>query len=165
MSSCRSVVLAIAVLSGVSACYEYVPVDSPAETVGKVVELKINDPGRVGLADRFGPGLDRVEGRLVAQRDNELTLSVTNVSMLDGVNTKWSGESVNLNRGFVGRLSSRKISTVKTTLFAAVAGAAVYFMAARALNSSGRESDDTQAPPTTPISRRIPIGIRIRANP
>jgi len=164
MSSSRWIVWTVAMLAGAQGCYEYVPVDSPASTVGKLVELKITDPGRVGLAARFGPGLDRVEGRLVAQRDSDLTLNVVSVTSLEGANTKWSGESVNLNRGFVRTMSSRRLSPTRTAIVAAAAGAVLYFTAAKALTGGGKDPPDP-GDPNPPLSRRIPIGIRIRAIP
>jgi hypothetical protein len=165
MSSHRWLVLAIAMLSGAQACYEYVPVESSVAPVGKQVELKISDPGRVGLAPRFGPGLDRVEGRLVAQRDNELTLSVTNVTTLEGGSTKWSGESVNLDRGYVRSVSSRRLSPVKTAVLAVAASAVLYFTAAKSLTGGGKDPDDPGEGPNPPLQRRIPLGIHIRAIP
>ena len=157
-------IVTVAILMGAQGCYEYVPVDSPSSTVGKLVELKISDPGRVGLAPRFGPGLDRVEGRLVAQRDSDLTLSVISVTSLEGENTKWSGESVNLNRGFIRTVSSRRISTTRTAILAAAAGAVLYFTAGKALTGGGKDPPDSPDP-NPPLSRRIPMGIRLRAIP
>jgi hypothetical protein len=157
---------AIAVLAGGQGCYEYVPVDSPSTSaVGKLVELKITDPGRVSLAPRFGPGLDRVEGRLVAERQNELTLSVLSVTSLEGENTKWSGESVSLDRGFIRTVSSRRLSTTRTAILAVAAGAVLYFTAGRALTGGGKDPPEQGGPANPPVSQRIPIGIRIRAIP
>ena len=161
----RWIICAIAILAGGQGCYEYVPVDSSVAPVGNLVELKISDPGRVNLAPRFGPGLDRVEGRLVSQRDNELTLNVLSVTSLEGENTKWSGESVSLDRGFIRTVSSRRVSAVKTTALAVAAGVVLYFTAGKALTGGGREPADPTDPNDPPISRRIPIGFRIPAIP
>jgi len=66
MPSHRLIVYALVSLVGVQGCYEYVPVESSSPPVGQLVELKISDPGRVGLAPRFGAGLDLVEGQLLS---------------------------------------------------------------------------------------------------
>ena len=154
----------IAMLAAAQGCYEYVPVDGgPSATVGKLVELRITDPGRVGLAQRFGPGLDRVEGRLVAQGDSDLTLNVLSVTSLEGENTKWSGESVNLNRGFIRTMSSRRVSPLKTSALVVAAGAVLYFTAGKALIGGGKDPPEPGDPENPPLSRRIPIGIRIHA--
>jgi len=153
----------VAMLAIAQGCYEYVPVESPSSTVGKLVELKITDPGRVGLAQRFGPGLDRVEGRLVSQGDSELTVNVVSVTSLEGENTKWSGESVNLNRGFIGAVKSRRVSAWRTSAVVVAAGAILYFTAAKALTGGGKDPPEPGDPDNPPLSRRIPIGIRIHA--
>ena len=163
MSSRRLVCIAIVVLSGTGACYEYVPVEGSAAPVGNLVELKISDPGRVGLAQRFGPGLDRVEGRLVAQGDTDVTVSVVSVTSLEGANTKWSGESVNLNRGFIRAVSSRRVSPLKTSALVVAAGAVLYFTAGKALIGGGKDPPEPGDPIDPPLQRRIPIGIRIHA--
>ena len=163
MSSRRLMVSAIAMLVAAQGCYEYVPVESASSNVGKLVELKITDPGRVGLAERFGPGLDRVEGRLVAQGDSNLTVNVVSVTSLEGENTKWSGESVNLNRGFIRTMSSRRISPLRTSALVVAAGTILYFTAGKALIGGGKDPPDPGDPQNPPLSRRIPIGIRIPA--
>jgi len=166
MMNRRSVAWVIVALIGTStqACYEYVAVESPSPPVGAQVELKISDPGRVGLTPRFGPGLDVVEGKLVAERDSELTLHVLSVTNLDGAHTRWSGESVNLSRGFVRSVKSRRLSPVRTTLFAAAGVAVLYATAGRALTGGGKDPPDTPDP-NPPLSRRIPVGFRVHLNP
>jgi hypothetical protein len=167
MKTCRSVVwVTVALLgAGTQGCYEYVAVESPSPPVGAQIELKISDPGRVGLTSRFGPGLDVVEGKLVAERDSELTLRVLSVTNLDGAHTRWSGEAVNLNRGFVRSVKSRRLSPVRTTLFAVAGVAVLYATAGRALTGGGKDPPDTPDPSNPPLSRRMPVGFRVHLNP
>jgi len=164
MKSHRRIVWMIAVLAGAQGCYEYVPVESSTGTVGRLVELKITDPGRVGLEPRFGPGLDRVEGRLVAQRDNDLTVNVLSVTNLDGENTRWSGESVHLDQSFVRTVKSRRLSPTRTAIVATAAAAVLYFTAGRALTGGGKDPPDPDGPANPPLSRRIPV-VRVRIIP
>jgi hypothetical protein len=166
MSSQRLIIGAIIVsLIVVQGCYEYVPIESPPAPVGTLLELKISDPGRVGLAPRFGAGLDLVEGQLVAERDSEMTLKVLSVTNLDGEHTRWSGETVNLNRGFVRSVKGKRLSPMRTTVLAAAGGAVLYALAARGLVGGGKDPPDTPDPANPPLSRRIPIGVRIRIHP
>lgn len=162
MASRRYLVWVIAVAFGAQGCYEYVAVDRPTDTVGKLVQLRITDPGRVSLASRFGPGLDRVEGKVVSQRDSDLMVSVLSVTNVDGENTRWSGESVQLNRSFVGTVKSRRISPTRTAVFATAAAAVVYFTAGKALTGHGKDPPDPGEPTDPPLSHRIPISIGIR---
>ncbi|HVE36260.1 MAG TPA: hypothetical protein VNC18_22015 [Gemmatimonadaceae bacterium] len=164
----RSAVVCVTVAligAGTQGCYEYVSVESPSAPVGAQVELKISDPGRVGLMPRFGPGLDLIEGRLVAEGDSELTLRVASVTNLDGEHMRWSGESVNLNRGFVRSVKSRRLSPVRTAVLAAAAGAVLYVTAVKGLVGSGKDPPDTPDPANPPLSRRIPVGFRIHVVP
>lgn len=163
MMSSRRLMLPMVALLAAQGCYEYVPAESASSSVGKLVELKITDPGRVGLAQRFGPGLDRVEGRLVAQGDSDVTLNVVSVTSLEGENTKWSGESVNLNRGFIRTMKSRRVSAWKTSALVVAAGTVLYFTAGRALIGGGKDPPEPGDPENPPLSRRIPIGVRIHA--
>jgi hypothetical protein len=166
MSSQRLIIGAVIVsLIVVQGCYEYVPIESPPAPVGTLLELKISDPGRVGLAPRFGAGLDLVEGQLVAERDSEMTLKVLSVTNLDGEHTRWSGETVNLNRGFVRSVKGKRLSPMRTTVLAAAGGAVLYALAARGLVGGGKDPPDTPDPANPPLSRRIPIGVRIRIHP
>lgn len=161
----RLIICACLLLVGTQGCYEYVAVESPSAPVGKQVELKISDPGRVGLAPRFGAGLDLVEGQLVSERDSDMTLKVLAVTNLDGDHTRWSGETVNLDRGFVRSIKSRRLSPVRTTLFAAAGVAVLYATAGRALTGGGKDPPDQPDPVNPPLSRRIPAGFRIRITP
>jgi len=144
------------------ACYEYVPVETLEAPVGKVVELRINDPGRVGLEARFGPGLDRVNGRLLSSPDTSLTVGVLSVTNLDGVLTRWSGEEVRLNRGFIRSVRSRKLSPTRTSVIAGAAAIVLYFTAVRPLTGGGKDPRDPPDPIDPPASNRIPMGLRFR---
>jgi hypothetical protein len=165
MSSQRLMLGAIVSLIVAQGCYEYVPIESPSAPVGNFVELKISDPGRVGLAPRFGAGLDLVEGQLVAERDSEMTLKVLSVTNLDGEHMRWSGETVSLSRGFVRSVKSKRLSPLRTAALAAAGGAVLYALAARGLIGGGKDPPDTPDPANPPLSRRIPIGIRVRLHP
>ena len=152
-----------ALLLASQACYEYVPVETSAAPVGKLVELKISDQGRVGLAPRFGAGLDRVTGRLVSQREGDLTMNVFSVRNLEGQNTRWSGEEVHLDPGFIRSVSGRRLSTTRTAIVAVAAAAVLYFTAGRALTGGGKDPPEPGEPIDPPISNRRPGGVRLRA--
>jgi hypothetical protein len=153
--------LAVA-LSMSAACYTYVPVDPPNAPTGQIVELRISDPGRVGLTSRFGPGLDRVSGRLLSRADTNFAVSVMSVTTLDGERTRWSGEEVLLSRNFIRSVSSRRVSPTKTALVAGAAAVVLYFTAVRPLTGGGKDPRDPPDPIEPPISTRLPAGLRLR---
>lgn len=151
-----------ALLLMTQACYEYVSVETLEAPVGKVVELRINDPGRVGLEPRFGAGLDRVNGRLLASPDSSFTVGVLSVTNLDGVRTLWAGEEVRLNRGFIRSVRSRQFSPTRTSVIAGAAAVVLYFTAVRPLTGGGKDPRDPPDPIEPPASSRIPMGFRFR---
>ncbi len=151
-----------ALLLMTQACYEYVSVETTEAPVGQFVELRISDPGRIGLASRFGTGLDRVNGRLLAMPDSSLTLGVLSVTNLEGVRTPWAGEEVRLNRGFIRSMRSRQFSPTRTSVIAGAAAVVLYFTAVRPLTGGGKDPRDPPDPIDPPISTRLPMGLRLR---
>ena len=116
------------------ACYRAVPIDASTPPVGETVSFVISDRGRVGLGDRLGPGVARVEGRVVEAGGEEFVVNVFRVASLNGETSAWSGETVRLNREYVERLQGRQLNKRRTALVAAgVTAVVVYFIATRGL--------------------------------
>ena len=130
-----------AALLALPACYDYLPV-ATVPSVGENVALDVNDKGRVELADRFGPGLLRVEGRLAADSSEQYVMNVYGVTEIDGSSSVWSGERLRIPHEYVAQVRGRELSKSKTIIAAAAATAAVVgFIASRALTSSGAIGD------------------------
>lgn len=136
----------MALVAQLAGCYSYVPVVTDAPPiVGERYALQISDQGRVGLAERFGSGLSRVEGRLTQVSPLEFALSVFRVEHVGGQSSTWAGESVRIDRGYVGRIDSRKFSRGRTTLAVGAATVAIgYFIVSRGL--LGFYTGDQQEP-------------------
>jgi hypothetical protein len=122
-------------------CYSYVPIETNTPPLGETVALEITDQGRAVLADRFGQGLLRVEG-LVTEVDSEIVaLSVFRVSQLSG-NSRWSGETVRVGRGYVGRFERRQLSRPRTFLLAGgLIGGFAVVVVSQGLFGTGAEGD------------------------
>lgn len=151
-------VVAAAVSQG---CYTYVPLDTESPPLGQTISLQITDRGRVELADRFGPGLARIEGLVTAADSQDVVMNVFQVAHVDGLRNRWSGEVVRVRRGFVGRLEERKLSRFRTyALAAATAGAVIGLVASQGLFGwySGDEAPD---PPDDPVDSRVPLTSRV----
>jgi len=157
--------MVVALLPALQACYGYVPLATQSPPLGQMVELQVTDKGRVGLSDRFGPGLEVIAGRVESQQANDLVIDVYRVKHITGESTQWSGESVRLDRGFVGLVKARKISVWRTTAIAVAAGTVLALTAGRALAGGGKDPKDPPDPIEPPTSTRIPIGIRIKMTP
>ncbi len=65
---CACVVLHSAMTQ--AGCYVYGPTPTGQPVPGARYALAITDQGRVGLADRLGPGVETIEGTLVEQNGN-----------------------------------------------------------------------------------------------
>jgi len=147
-------------LPALSACYEYVPMNTSATKAGEVVTFEISDSGRVGLSERFGSGLAAIEGRVESTQPDLYVISVFKVSQLSGESALWSGESVRLQRAFVATTKGRQLSPTRTTLMA-IAGIAIAGTLLASTHLIGNFSGPTdESVPPKPASLRIPIGVR-----
>jgi hypothetical protein len=158
MPSLRHVRLALssAAIMTLPACYDYVPVTT-APPVGEIVAFEITDRGRVDLADRFGSGILRIEGRLMSAPTDQYVLAVSRITQINGDKATWNGETVRLNRAVVGGIENRRFSRGRTAIVAAVATAGVVgFIASRYAASSSSGGTDTTAG-KSPATSRIPI--------
>src|SRR5579863_8750983 len=102
----RSLVCGTALLA-LPACYDFVPVQT-APMVGEQIALDVSDKGRVELADRFGSGLLRVEGRLVADSSEQYIVNVSGVTQIDGSSSVWSGERIRIPHEYVAQVRGRE---------------------------------------------------------
>lgn len=82
-------------LASTTACYTYAHLATgTTPAVGERYALHISDPGRANLADRFGPGLSIVEGRLAELSPAAFGLHVFKVEYFGNQVNTWAGESV-----------------------------------------------------------------------
>lgn len=150
----RACGIGLAVLALLTGCYTYVPVQSPAPPVGEAVALEITDQGRVQLADRLGPGVLRIEGRMLGQEGEQLLISVGRIVQVNGQVSLWSGESMRLDRGLVGRTQSRQLDRKRTWLAAAAGVLAIGALIAIADLGGFFTGDDIPAEEPPPHSIR-----------
>jgi hypothetical protein len=156
LMSHRRIVALAALLPALGACYEYRAIETQSPPAGEQVSLQITDQGRVTLAQRFGPGLSEIQGRMVATQGSDYVIDVYRVAHITGETAAWSGESTRIDRSFVGAVKGRHLSGLRTGLFGAVAGGALYFLVSQTLKGSFSGGHDDPEPPP-PISNRIPI--------
>ncbi len=123
--------------AAVPACYHYVPLQSePAP--GIVVQVELNDDGRVAMTSAVGPETGKIEGVLLSRTDSGMVVSVRQVLGEYGGVARWEGEAVEIRSGWVRRLREREFSAGRTALVAALAGGGfVAFVATRDLLGFG----------------------------
>jgi hypothetical protein len=149
----------VALLVVASACYKSVPLETSTPPVGETVSFIISDQGRVGLGDRLGPGISRIDGRMVGTVGDEYVINVFRTAAIGGSTSLWSGEEMRLNRNFVSRLEGRQLSRTRTWLAAGVAtGVVVVFIATRGAGLLGGDDPDPNG--EEPQSSRVRPGIR-----
>lgn len=137
------------------ACYRPVPIESAAPPVGKTISFLISDRGRVGLGDRLGASVARVEGRIVETVGEEYVVNVFRVADINGKTSTWSGETVRLDRTYVERLQARQLNKGRTWLLAAgVTTVVVVLIASRGLNGLFQGDDDPPGGTDPPDVRR-----------
>lgn len=153
----RSLLVAVAVaVPLVSGCYKYVPVDTAAPPVGKRLALDISDRGRVGLSERFGAGVVRIEGTVAADDTANYVMNVYRVDQLNGETGKWTGEEVRIDRDYVSRTFERQLNRGKTYLAGGVAVAAVVlFMRSQGLIGGADVNNGGDPGPPPPSSSRV----------
>lgn len=119
-------------------CYRYVPMSGVTPILGERYTFEITDAGRVGLADRLGPGVLKIEGTLVRRTEDSYVVSVAGVDLLSGGSSHWTGEQVPLNPGFVSTMQRREFSPGRTAVaIGATALAIGVFIVTRALSGGG----------------------------
>jgi hypothetical protein len=121
MLTCRAAVFLPSLLAG---CYTYAPLATgPAPEMQ--LSLVLSDVGRVGASATLGSGLDRVDGILMGTTDTTYAMRVFGVRDIRGVQTKWSGEAVILQRAWVANAYERHFSRGRTYLMTGIVTSAV----------------------------------------
>ncbi len=139
-TSVGAVALGSLLLAG---CFSYQPLQPnlpvPADAQVGVV---VNDRGRAILADRVGPLIDRVEGHIDRHDGGVLTLSVYRVVNVRGEVSTWTGEKVDIPEEGILGYRPRKLSKMRTVLFAGAVVAAIVLSLRATLNIFGDVIDD-----------------------
>lgn len=145
----------------VPACYKSVPLETSTPPIGETVSFIISDQGRVSLGERMGPGLARIDGRMMGTEGDQYVIDVFRTAQIGGGTSLWAGETMRLDRAFVARLEGRQLSKTRTWLVAtAVTAVVVGFIASKGLTGlfGGDDNGPPEEPP--PQSSRVRPGIR-----
>ena len=132
--------LLLAVIAS-SACHTYRTIPSgPLPADGTPLALHLTDSGAVALAREVGPSVELLEGNLVRADGESVTLAVRRVRMRDGLSNAWAGEHVVVSRALIASVSERRLSRVRSLLFAGgiLAGAALGATGATGIVGGGR---------------------------
>jgi hypothetical protein len=157
----KSWITAAILLPVLAGCYEYVPLANATPKTGEIVTFEISDQGRVGLSERFGPGLASIEGRVTSAESDQYLINVFKVSQLNGESALWSGEAVRLQRVYVETAKGREFSPTRTTIAAITAAVVTGALIAGTMRLAGSfNGGPDESNPPKPVSIRIPIVLR-----
>lgn len=142
------VAVTAAAFAPLAGCYATRPFESGITPAGEVVQFELNDRGQDALAPRVGAGVRFVEGQVTAASGSVLTVAVSKVVDRTNVPQTWTGEPVEIDRGFVRSAEIRRLDRTKSALVAGGVAAAVFgFLASRSLFGQG--GGGTERPPVS----------------
>jgi len=128
-------------------CYTYAAYPHDQPQPASVVEVQLNDRGRVAMERNVGPEVRSVEGQVVQADDSTFVLSVRRVTGIDGTLSRWSGEHVNFRTENVRLIREKKLSAGRTAMFVgSLTASAMVFIAAGSLNVFGTEREGPSGP-------------------
>jgi hypothetical protein len=138
----RSALVAVASLA-CGGCYGYAISATERPVPATVVEVTLNDRGRIAMEPRVGPDVLSIEGTVVAAGDSSIVLEARRVVDLQRRPSTWAGESVTVRLEHVRLLRERRWSAGRTFLLAGgiTAGAMAVFLGPLGGSLSGSPSD------------------------
>lgn len=142
-----AIVTAVVLLPYLTGCYTYRQGVASTVPAGTEVSLTITDQGRVGLGERMGAGILRVNGKLVDEPDTAYVVRVESIDFINAGTTHWAGEEIRMPKDYVGSVSTREFSQSKTWITAGIVVAALALaIGTVAIVGSGTEGDDSKPP-------------------
>ncbi|MBC7841837.1 MAG: hypothetical protein H7099_05980 [Gemmatimonadaceae bacterium] len=138
---------AVLVANGLSACYEYAPMQR-STTTNPRIEILLTDRGRVDLMPQLGQGVLSFEGTLDGRQDSSYVVRVAEVTYINRQTNRWSGEAITVTQESVRDIRVRRLSRARTFVVVATSvGAGVAFILSRGLLGFGSGSSDPGQPP------------------
>lgn len=137
-----------------SGCYQYSAVPTTQPLVEQQAEFRITDAGRVQLGNQLGPGVVKLEGRVVRQDDSGWTVKVYRIINVRNEATTWTGEEVELPSTAVDMVQLRSFDRQRSLVAAAAfAGGVTFFVLTRSILGGGTATDigEGGGPPATAI--------------
>lgn len=118
----------------IAACYSYTPQVTDRPVPASVIEVTLNDRGRVAMEGNVGPEVLTIEGSVMDVSDSVFVLSVRRVTGIDGNMSRWAGEPVTFRLENIRHVRQRRFSTGRTALLVGTATAsALAFVASGSL--------------------------------
>ncbi len=127
-----------------TACQVYTPISLSPQTQPTTVRVTLNDGGSYRLQPSLGANASQFEGQLLGVTDSTLSIKITDLTRVSGVEETWNGEPVTIPRDDISLVEHRGTSVARSVL----AAAAIVAVAIAAGNVTGTSSGAPS--PTTP---------------
>jgi hypothetical protein len=158
-------VLVAAVAMG-AGCYRYVPVSPRTPEPGSVVRMDVSDQAATQLTGVLGPGVLSLNGLVLAQEDQTISLLVSSYNTRRNAELSGSNDPVRLSVDQITHLEQKRLDKGRSFLLgAAFVGGAIAITTIFGKDDRVLEPDDPNDP--GPIQRRrsikaVPAIFRIR---
>ena len=145
----RAKAVLVTALAASTACYQYLPNQSPDLRVGEEVRLHLTGTGSAALRPLVGSDVEAIDGRVVSRADSVYGLSVGGTTKREGGTAVWTGEQLQIPAGAIARVDRRVLSKRKTLLMSAAAVGAAGLIAAiiAGVTGGGSGGPDTGTTP------------------
>lgn len=132
------------------ACYNVTPITGASTTPPGIVQITINERGRVLLGNRLGSLLERVDGRIVKADEVNIEVAVQTSQDVRGNVARWDGDRVTIAREGISGIVDKKPNRKRTALLTGIilGGIAIGLAALIGMkNRSITGTEGTQPPP------------------
>lgn len=146
MTRNASILAAALALTG---CYVNTPVVSGvAPAPESRIVLDLTDAGTVAVGSQLGPGVGKLEGRLVRFAEDSIALRLERTIARNGIPADWYNTPVTVGREHVGLVSIRKLDGRRTLVAvgASVLAGITIFKGFEAIGLAGESPEDPGGP-------------------
>ncbi|MEO5588569.1 MAG: hypothetical protein ABIS03_03195 [Gemmatimonadaceae bacterium] len=152
--ACRALAsggIAATIVWTTTGCYQNLPRTQSELTPQAVVTADITDLGRVALGDQVGPEVSSIQGVVVQRSDTSMSLLVSKVRYINGLENAWQGQEVKLRpqdaKSFTQRIFSKSRTAIAVAAIAAGLVLTILGLDFLGITSGNPSSDKGGGPP------------------
>jgi len=125
-----------------AACTTYTPVPVTSALNDQNARVRLTQQGMIDLGPLLGGGASELEGRIVSANDSTLTISVTSLTRLTGVEETWNGEQTKIALTDVSAVEREQSAVARSIVGAGILVGGVYLIG-RSLGSGDATGSHT----------------------
>jgi hypothetical protein len=124
----------VAILPLLGGCFSYTAAVTDRPVPAHVVELTLNDRGRIAMESHIGTDVLTIEGAVASVADSSFVMNVQRLTTIGGSFQSWAGEPVTFRLEYVRGIRERKFSVGRTALLVGSATAAAFALVSSPLS-------------------------------